>query len=190
MKKFGIILLAAGESNRLGTPKQLLPYKGKTLVQHVLDEALDAGANQVVVVTGAVSLENSYVVHNENWKEGMASSIRIGLTGILKIDPSLDAVIFIVCDQPYLSSTLLKEIMETHITSGKDIVGSGYAGTVGIPALFAKSYFDALMKLNGDEGAKRIVMQNAGAVAVVDFPQGNIDIDTAADYDALEGKKE
>jgi molybdenum cofactor cytidylyltransferase len=193
MNNFGIILLAAGGSSRLGRPKQLLPYGNKTLVQHVLDTALAASPKQMVMVTGAhreLAPENDsfHTIHNADWKEGIASSIRCGLHAILKNEPGLEAVIFIVCDQPYISATLLKELTDAHAVTGKEIVASAYADTVGIPALFGKSFFTALLQLKGDEGAKRIIMQNPESVAVVGFPQGNIDIDTAGDYAALQGK--
>ena len=193
MKNYGIILLAAGGSSRLGKPKQLLPYGDKTLVQHALDTALTAAPQQVVVVTGAhrdllPPNDSFHIEYNTDWKEGIASSIPSGLNALLKKEPGIDAVIFIVCDQPYMSATLLKELMDAHAVMGKEIVASAYADTVGIPALFGKSFFTALSGLNGDEGAKRIIMQNPESVAVVGFPQGNIDIDTAGDYAALQGK--
>ena len=193
MKNCGIILLAAGESTRLGRPKQLLPYGDKTLVKHVLDAALAALPDQLMMVTGAYrnlvpQNDSFHTIYNAEWKEGMASSIRCGLSALLKKGPGLDSVIFIVCDQPYISATLLKEMMDAHAATGKEIVACQYADTVGIPALFGKSFFDSLLQLRGDEGAKRIIMQNPGSVAVVDFPQGNIDIDTAGDYAALQGK--
>jgi molybdenum cofactor cytidylyltransferase len=193
MKNTGIILLAAGGSSRLGRPKQLLPYGDKTLVQHVVDTALAASPKQLVMVTGAhreLAPENDslHIEYNADWQEGIASSIRSGLNAILKIEPGLGAVIFIVCDQPYISTTLLKELAEAHAVTGKEIVASAYADTVGIPALFGKSFFTALQQLKGDEGAKRIIMQNPESVAVVGFPRGNIDIDTAGDYAALQGK--
>jgi molybdenum cofactor cytidylyltransferase len=193
MKKIGIILLAAGGSSRMGQPKQLLQYGDKTLVQHALDAATAALSQPIVIVTGAYKdlVQTSLginIIHNADWKEGIASSIRTGLNAILEIEPGLDAIIFIVCDQPHISATLLKELMDTHNATGKAIVASSYADTVGIPALFGKSFFNALMQLKGDEGAKRIIMQNPDSVAVVDFPRGDIDIDTAGDYAALRGK--
>ena len=192
MKKYGIIILAAGGSTRMGVIKQLLPYNGKTLIQHAVDTAQGALSQPVVVVTGArndiFEPDNSvYMTHNAAWQEGIASSIRSGLNAILKMEPGLDAVIFLVCDQPHISATLLKELIDAHEVGGKTIVASAYADTVGIPALFHKSFFDTLQQLKGDEGAKRIIMQNPDGVAVVDFPQGNIDIDTEADYQELKG---
>lgn len=193
MKKYGIIILAAGGSTRMGVIKQLLPYNGKTLIQHAVDTAQGTLSQPVVVVTGArndiFEPDNSvYMTHNAAWQEGIASSIRSGLNAILKIEPGLDAVIFLVCDQPHISANLLKELIDAHEVGGKTIVASAYADTVGIPALFHKSFFETLQQLKGDEGAKRIIMQNPESVAVVDFPRGDIDIDTAADYQALKGK--
>jgi molybdenum cofactor cytidylyltransferase len=193
MKSISIILLAAGGSSRLGRPKQLLQFEGTTLVQRALDAALEAKPKQVVVVEGAhrglaEKSNTAIVVENKDWQEGIASSIRSGLNTVLEYEPGTDAVIFMVCDQPYVTGELLKEIMTAHESSGKDIVASSYAGTVGIPALFSKSYFDALRQLKGDEGAKKIILKNTDGVALVDFPKGNIDIDTAGDYATLQGK--
>lgn len=193
MKKYGIIILAAGGSTRMGVIKQLLPYNGKTLIQHAVDTAQTVLPQPVVVVTGArndiFEPDNSvYMTHNAAWQEGIASSIRCGLNAILKIEPALDAVLFLVCDQPYISAGLLKELMDAHETSGKAIVASSYSDTVGIPALFHQSFFDVLQQLKGDEGAKRIIMQNPESVAIVDFPRGEVDIDTVSDYQALKGK--
>jgi len=193
MKKYGIIILAAGGSTRMGVIKQLLPFNGKTLIQHAVDTAQGVLPQPVVVVTGArndiFEPDNSvYMTHNAAWQEGIASSIRSGLNAILKIEPGLDAVLFLVCDQPHISSGLLKDLIDAHEVGGKAIVASAYADTVGIPALFHKSFFGTLQQLKGDEGAKRIILQNPESVAVVDFPRGDIDIDTAADYQALKGK--
>jgi molybdenum cofactor cytidylyltransferase len=191
MKKYGIIILAAGGSSRLGKPKQLLSYNGKTLIQHTIDEAKTALPQPIVVVKGAeenLPASGVHIVHNAEWQEGIASSIRCGVKTILNIEP-VNAVIFLVCDQPHISSTLLKELMDAYTAAGKEIVASSYAGTVGIPALFGQSFFNQLLQLKGDEGAKRIIMQNPGSVAVVDFPRGEIDIDTAGDYQALQGKE-
>jgi len=171
----------------------LLPYNGKSLLEHTVDMANDAVANPVIVVLGADAalLENIvddkkvHIVKNKEWKEGMASSIRCGLNTLLQIAPSSDAVILMVCDQPFVSSPLLNELIAKQKNSGKPIVSSQYEETFGPPALFYKSIFPELLKLKGDAGARKIIAQHSNDTATVLFKQGNIDIDTEADYQAL-----
>jgi molybdenum cofactor cytidylyltransferase len=189
MSKSGIIILAAGNSSRLGRPKQLLPYRGKTLLTHTTTEAINAGLHPVVVVTGAFHTEVSAalrgqalgIVFNPVWQEGMASGIVIGLSSMLSLQPDVDAVIIAVCDQPFISSALLLKLVSTHDASGKGIVACAYAESVGTPVLFRCNYFEQLIALSGSEGAKKLVKQYAADVATVDFPDGHIDIDTEAD---------
>lgn len=180
----------------MGRPKQLLPYEGRTLLEHVLHAAREAVPDRVVVVTGAnadlveetIADETIQVMRNADWQEGIASSIRVGVAAIQQLQPALDAVLFLVCDQPHVTGELLRDILQAHEASGKDIVACTYANTVGIPALFGNSFFPALLQLKGDEGAKKIILQNADGVVLVDFPHGETDIDTAADYAILNHK--
>jgi molybdenum cofactor cytidylyltransferase len=177
----------------MGRPKQLLPYNGKSLLEHTVDIANDTDANPVIVVLGANAalLENEiaekkvHPVENKDWQEGMASSIRCGLKTLMKIAPLSDAVILMVCDQPYISSPLLNKLIATQKTTGKLIVTSQYENTIGPPALFYKTVFPALLELKGDAGARKIVEQHYQDTATVLFPRGNVDIDTEADYKAL-----
>lgn len=188
-----IIILAAGSSSRMGRPKQLLPYSGKSLLEHTVDAANDADANPVIVVLGAnaallekeIDEKKVHIVENKEWKEGMASSVRCGLNTLIHIAPSSDAVIIMVCDQPFVSSALLNELIATQKKTGKPIVTSQYENAIGPPALFCKSIFSELLELKGDAGAKKIMEQRGSDVAAVLFKQGSIDIDTEADYKAL-----
>jgi molybdenum cofactor cytidylyltransferase len=190
-----IVILAAGGSSRLGRPKQLLPWQGKNLLQHAVQTALEI-TTQPVVVTGAhadqlaaaVDSSQVQVVFNPEWEQGIASSIRCGLQALLNRTPAPEQVIFMVCDQPFVTSDLLLELIQEQQKSGKAIVASAYAGTLGIPALFEKSMFPQLLDLQGDTGAKKIMQQHPDQTASVDFPQGNIDIDTGAQYEELIGK--
>jgi len=197
MNKTGIIIMAAGNSSRLGRPKQLLPYRGKTLLTHVVTEALSAALDPVIVVTGAFREEISLslqgysvdVVYNPRWEEGMASGIGAGLSKILSRDPGIEAVILAVCDQPYLTAGLLSELVEEHRGSRKGMVACSYADAVGTPALFGQGYFRDLSNLSGSEGAKKLLRLHGNDLVTIPFPQGNIDIDTEEDYQALAGKK-
>lgn len=188
----GLIILAAGNSDRLGKPKQLLEYEGKSLLHHTIQTALGAVA-RVVVVLGAKAhlvlpeLKTSpvQVVYNTDWEEGMASSIGCGLNALLTIAPATEQVLFMVCDQPYVTADLLLELRRQHAITGKPIVACSYGNTTGIPALFHKSLFAELMTLTGDTGAKKLIRRYAEQMVAIPFPKGAIDIDTSADYDQL-----
>lgn len=190
---YGIILLAAGASSRLGRPKQLLLYQGKTLLQHGIQVAIDTGTKSIIVVLGAntnflikeTANQSIEVILNEQWKEGMASSIRCGIHKLLERAPELNAVIIMVCDQPYVTTKLLNDLMIKHQETGKPIVASSYENNQGTPALFDKTIFASLLELKGDVGAKRIMKANPDLVALVNFPLGEIDIDTEEDYNGL-----
>ena len=177
----------------MGRPKQLLPYNGKSLLAHTVDTANDADANPIIVVVGAnasllekeIEEKKVHIVENKEWKEGMASSVRCGLNTLVRVAPSSDAVIIMVCDQPFVSSSLLNELMATQKNTGKLIVTSQYENAIGPPALFHKNIFSELLALKGDAGARKIIEQRGTDVATVLFKKGNIDIDTEADYKAL-----
>jgi len=171
----------------------LLQYNGKNLLQHVLSEAISSYASPVIVVLGAnsdlvlkeIDKTKVYIIENKEWEEGMASSVRIGLSTLLQIFPSADAVIFMVCDQPYVSATLINDLINRQVETCKPIVTCNYGETIGPPALFHKSLFNELMQLKGDAGARKIIQQHMDEVTTVLFPQGKIDIDTNEDYEAL-----
>ncbi|MFT3822295.1 MAG: nucleotidyltransferase family protein [Chitinophagaceae bacterium] len=187
------VILAAGNSSRMGQPKMLLSYRGKTLLQHVTDEVLAASISPVVVVTGAESnaVQDSlltgsvYFVQNEHWQEGMAASIRAGVDTITAAGPALDAVVVLVCDQPFVSADLLQRMMLLKQQTGKGLIACAYNDTTGTPVLFDKRYFAHLRQLEGQQGAKKLLKQFAEDVATVDFPQGATDIDTPGDYERL-----
>jgi len=191
---YAVIVLAAGSSSRLGKSKQLLPYKNKTLLQYLTEEAKNSSAETVVVVLGAnaeaiqkkVSTRNIFFVINEDWKEGMASSIGCGINEIQKINPAVDGAIIMVCDQPFVNTELLNKLITAHSKTKKQIVTCGYDNIAGPPTLFDKKRFPELLQLKGDTGARKIVLQYEDETAIVSFPQGAIDIDTAADYENLQ----
>lgn len=185
--------MAAGASKRLGKPKQELLYQGETLLQHAIHAALESACKPIVVVTGAnvdkLSTDTPdaavVTVYNPEWQEGMASSIRFGLTELVSIEPEVTDVIFMVCDQPFVDAALLDKLIQTKLESGKGIVACAYGDTLGTPALFDKTYFAELMALHGKGGAKEFLFRYRDDTAAVPFPQGAVDIDTPADYDAF-----
>jgi molybdenum cofactor cytidylyltransferase len=115
----------------------------------------------------------------------MASSIRCGLNALLEIAPSSEGVILMVCDQPYVTSSLLTNLVTEHKTSGKPIITCSYENTFGPPTFFHKSTFQELLQLKGDAGARKIVQQYSDNIGIIPFPKGNIDIDTQSDYENL-----
>jgi molybdenum cofactor cytidylyltransferase len=189
----GIIVLAAGGSTRLGKPKQLLPYKGKTLLQHSADTAINAMIGPVVIVAGCdarliaqqVNERRVIVAINEHWQNGMASSIVCGLQLLLSIHPETDGVIIMMNDQPFVTTALLHDLVNTQQQTAKPMVASGYNNTIGVPALFYKTIFRQLLHLSGDAGARKILQQQLPDVATVSFARGDIDIDTPEDYGKL-----
>jgi molybdenum cofactor cytidylyltransferase len=193
MNKTGIIILAAGPSARLGKPKQLLVHQGKTLIEHICSEALETGLHPVLVVTGAASAEVSKalenmsveIVFNEQWSTGMASGIAAGMSELLKRDKAIESVIIAVCDQPFVSAALFRQLIKTKAERNKGIVGSAYAGIIGTPVLFEKAYFGKLLALKGNEGAKKIVKTYNADLAGIPFEEGKMDIDTQEDYERL-----
>lgn len=176
----------------MGEPKQLLTYNGKSMVRQMAETALEV-TGTVIVVTGAGAQEveaelsdlKVIITRNEGWSEGIASSIRMGLSGLLHAAPSVEGAIFMVCDQPFVSVPLLKEIVLKKEEDEHKVIACGYGNTLGTPALFGKELFAELLRLKGDAGAKKVIMENADSVLAVQFPLGNLDLDTREDYKAL-----
>lgn len=189
--EIGVIVLAAGGSCRLGTPKQLLRFQGVSLLRHAAAAAVGCHADHCTVVLGneaaacAEEISNLpvHIAVNTAWRDGMASSIRAGLADAQRRHPGMDAVILAACDQPHVTSEVLDSLMDTHLATSSGIVASAYAGTRGIPALFCAAWFPRLAALEGDRGAKAL-FEAAGEndLALVAFPGGAVDVDTALDY--------
>ncbi len=188
--KTSIIILAAGASSRLGSPKQLLEVHGSYLLQHIAEVSAASDADHVVVVLGAhhhliesiIDLSRVQIVLNPLWEEGLSSSICCGLETVLTVYPKTEAVIFVLCDQPYLTTPILNELMLRQAETNKSIIQCRYSQAIGPPTLFYKDMFPHLMQLRGSQGAKSVANQFREEVAYVSFPDGDTDLDTASDY--------
>jgi molybdenum cofactor cytidylyltransferase len=188
--KIGIILLAAGSSSRLGFPKQMISIGSESLLSYLSKIAMASKANEVLAVLGSgrdsfkevfmdIPIDTTY---NEDWNKGIGSSIKHGLKVILKLYPELQAIIIMLCDQPYLSSKLLNELITTHLKTSKPVVASEYDSTKGVPALFHHTFFNQLSELADDSGARGVIRQlDEKQLACIPFKRGNIDLDTEED---------
>lgn len=185
-----IILLAAGPSSRMGQSKQLLDIRGTPLIQHSTNVALASGAEHVIVVLGANEQPHRAVIKdlpvsiilNHYWKGGMGSSIKTGMNALMKKYPETNAVILMVCDQPAVSADHLRALIQNYSSTKSPIVGSAYAGTVGVPALFGRPFYSNILMLRDDQGAKKIMQQFPSKVKSIDFPEALHDLDTREDY--------
>ena len=170
------VVLAAGASTRLGEPKQLILLAGEKLLERAVRTAREAGCDPIVVVLGAsadrideaCNLGNAVVLVNDLWAEGMASSIRMGITAVR----DCPSAILMTCDQPAASAFHLRALMASGETTA-----SSYADRRGVPAFFPQAAFPGLMQLQGDAGA-RTLLQHAPAIPL---PGGELDLDTPDD---------
>lgn len=193
MSKIGAIVLAAGGSSRFGRPKQLIEFEGKTLLRRVIEAGYDADCSTVIVVTGSNEIQarrelqstRATVVHNENWQSGIASSIRAGVQHLIDQAPDIEAAVLMACDQPFVTACTIRDLVAMRRRTNQAIVASSYANTLGVPALFDRSCFGELLELDGDSGAKSVIVRDRGRVAEFPFPDGKIDIDTVEDWQRL-----
>lgn len=192
MSNIATIILAAGASSRLGQPKQLLEFKGKTLIRHAAETALATKCKPVIVVTGALHEEllselkglDIIAVHNDDWQKGMSTSI---ITGIGKAQEyNTEAVLIMLCDQPLITSGHLNALCSTF--SGLEdgpIVATGYHEISGVPAVFPRKHFESLTQLQGEQGARELMKVHLTSLITVPFIQASIDVDTTEDYEKL-----
>ena len=193
VSKTAIIVLAAGESARMGTPKQLLPIRDTRLLNYCMRAFREVKVDTVVLVLGAMGsqiqdqLEDTdvTVVHNENWAKGMGGSLAIGLKCALDEHPQLDQVLISLGDLPLLDEAHYKMLLEAARVQTQAIVATRYATTGGVPVLFKRIYFDRLLTLDGEMGAKKLLTQYADDVFWVEAEQPYADVDTPEDYQQI-----
>jgi CTP:molybdopterin cytidylyltransferase MocA len=176
------VVLAAGASRRLGHPKQDILIAGETLLQRTVRLAREASLSPVVAVIRAdanhgKSLESDgtfILTINHEADEGIASSIRCGIT--TASNHKVTGAVIIACDQPALRAEHLRALVEDE----KRVTGSGYAGSIGVPAYFPATSFPSLLQLRGDAGARKLLI-NAHAISAEEL---KLDIDTEQDLAA------
>ena len=188
--KIAILIIAAGASRRLGQPKQLLNYKKSFLLNYIIQECKASKIGDVYVVLGAnyeqiqPKLDNDItVLINDNWQKGMGNSIAFGFQKLIQED--YEGVIIAVGDQPFFSQNILQSIIGKQNNTNSSIIISKYKIGQGTPCFFDKKLFSELVKLQGDIGAKPIIKKYKDYVQMINFPKGNIDIDTIDDLKYL-----
>lgn len=191
----GIIILAAGAGSRMGQLKQLLPFAGETLLGRAVRAALETRNRPVIVVLGSqadalqeeLAGTEARIVFNQEWAEGMSSSIRCGLQALeTAASETAEAAILMLCDQPFVTSGIIGRLVETYLAQRTLLVASEYKAeggkTFGVPALFSRPLFAELMELQGAAGAKGIIARHAAAGSIIDVPEAAFDVDTPDDY--------
>jgi len=187
--RFGAVILAAGASTRMGSPKQLLEIEGRPLLIRAIEAALASPAWPVVVVLGAhaekirpvLAQLPVLIAETPEWSEGMAASIRAGVTMLRQFSRALDGAVVALCDQPAFSADVIAQLVAVQRTTGRSIVAAHYSGRNGAPALFLREHFPTLAHLTGEAGARTLLNGDPAHVAAVDLPALALDLDTPAD---------
>ncbi|HLH24039.1 MAG TPA: nucleotidyltransferase family protein [Chloroflexota bacterium] len=186
------LLLAAGTSSRLGQPKQLLPYRGRTLLRHAAETGLAAGLEPLVVVIGAAADAMRrelaglpvVVVENPRYAEGQSTSLRAGLAA-LPADAA--AVVTLLVDMPRVDAPLIRALVAAWRARGAPIVRPTYEGRPGNPVLFAARLLPELARAEGDEGGRPVLRAHAAEVELLPVANAGVlqDVDTWEAYGAL-----
>ena len=189
-----VLILAAGGSKRLGAPKQLLPWGDATLLGHAVDTALQLACGPTAVVLGAnseeiketISDDTVLVLEHTRWEEGLGTSIAWGVSQLLQSTPEIEGVLILLADQPLVTPVYLNSIISEFKSGKEQIIATSYdQQKQGVPALFDASYFDELIALKGDKGAKEILQKHSDKVQLFSAEGQLADIDTLEEYRAL-----
>lgn len=190
------VVLAAGESRRLGRPKQLEPWGDTNLLSHVVARTRQFPVDEVWVVLGhdherileALDFGDVGIIENPEWAEGIASSIRVGLDALTRLS-RCDKALIVMGDQPSVAFEIVEELMESHARSDQPVSVPKYRYSWGNPVLVDRSLWPRLMSLEGDEGAQRLWQAHPEWVNEVWFSDlAPRDVDTESDVVELRPK--
>lgn len=189
MSALAAIILAAGGSTRMGSPKQLLRYQGQTLLRRTVQNAIAAGCSPVIVVVGASAgqvipealLPGVTIIRNPDWKSGMGTSIRTGVAAV----SNADAALILLCDQPHVHAAAIMRLIDLCLKNPTSLIAAEYADTIGVPAIFSKDFFGELATLTDDQGAKAILLRHHSNVIRVKLHEAQMDVDTPEEYEKL-----
>lgn len=188
------ILLAAGESKRMGEPKQLMPFGQSTMVEQAIDNLLNSAVNEVIVVLGyraeevikTIAAKPVKIAINPNYQQGMGTSI---IAGLNLVDSQAQAVMLALGDQPLVDSQTINRLIDEFYNHDKGIAVPTYQGRRGHPIIFAIKYKPKLLQLTGDIGGRQIIKRHPDDIleVAVDSESVITDIDTRNDYRSQPG---
>ena len=185
--KFACVLLAAGESKRFGSPKQLAPWNGKTFIRTIIEKVKTIDPSEFLVIVGAFSelvmkeiddFSSIKIIHNPDWNTGQASSVKIGVENLSN---DVEAVIFILVDQPQIDVKTIRNLVISYATTNANIIAYSYNDTARHPILFSKILFPELKNLSGNSGGKQLFDANPPLFLKFEDPKQAVDFDRPED---------
>ena len=191
MTDFPLVILAAGNSSRMGTSKALLPWMKSTLIKELVDKYLEFN-QEVIVVSGSnhkallnLQLQTSHIAENTNYEQGMGKSIAVGVYYVQSHFPKAKGVFILTVDQPFIPLSHLQNMLAV-FKSNTIVVSSSEQGYRGIPSLFSFDYFEELAALNDDQGAKPICFKHKTRLQIAQTAHEDLDdMDTPEMYQKL-----
>jgi molybdenum cofactor cytidylyltransferase len=197
LSKTAVLLLAAGSASRMGEPKQLLKWKNTTILENAIQVASQLKVEQTVVVLGAhyetiisnINKGNHSVVKNKYWDQGLGNSIAFGVRYIQESFTEIENILIMLADQPLIDFNFLNRMVEQHIINENQIVCTAYKNKkLGVPAIFNKLFFEELMQLNSDKGARNILKKYSEELIYINGGDLIQDIDTMDEYKTIYNK--
>lgn len=191
--KIVVLILAGGKGSRMGTIKQLLPWKKSTLLENAIEQVKMSKASDIIVVLGAYASEirsntkdnTIHFIDNPEWESGLGTSISCGVHYIQNNMPDAKGVMVLLADQPLIDTEYINTMLDTFIKNANGMVTTNYGNREGVPAIFDEKYFLELQSLNQDFGAKELIQKNKHIIHSLNPKGKEMDIDTPKDYDAL-----
>ncbi len=195
--KIAHFILAAGSSSRMGISKQLLPWRHTSLLGWEIEKSLQLESLDTYVILGAnmanirkeISQYPVVILYNDNWQSGMGSSIGYGMSYLIENNLVYDSVLITLVDQPLIDQEHLLSLITLSNQFPKNIVATDLGSRYGVPALFPASFFEELVVLNQDYGARHIIKKYAHQLVVVDGKGKTDDIDTLKAYKILKNRE-
>lgn len=191
--KYIILILAGGKGSRMGSIKQLLPWKDITLIENAMEQAKRSKASETIVVLGAHASEiksrikhnNILCIENKDWALGMGTTISYGVRYVQNNRTNVAGIMFLLADQPLIDTEYINEMLDTFITKSKGMVSTNYGNREGVPAIFEPTFFPELQALNQDLGARELIRKYKSLNVSLNHKGKGMDVDTMEDYHSL-----